>query len=147
MKIVVVELLQSLFKEITITERNRDLRAVRPHLLVFNREGCIGSLRVKILDMNEKIIAQSDAIPISTLGESPYIHGYFDFPVKAGLRVGESYLIAVVAEGGYSFSEEAWIGWVNEAGFRDTATYLVNKWNAPFDAELWESKQVRRGAA
>lgn len=146
-KLLVHELGTSLFQQITVGSNRLDVEAIRPHLYLHASPS--GSLQVQIQDTNGKIVAQSNTRTITSMKTLAYAHKFFLFSIKASLKPNETYRIALVASGGYSFSESAYVGWCN--GF-DSRTHLASYGvpfgtRAPLDFELWTKRLIRRGGS
>jgi hypothetical protein len=149
MRLVVHELKTTVFQEIRTKHLALDVRAVRPHLLVFNKTGLgAGTLKLQIQDPNGKIVAESASVSISSLATLNYAHKFFQFSISAHLRPYTTYRLVLVPGGGYSFSESAYIAWCSDWENFRFATYPARgRYDAPLDLEVWVSKEVKRGAA
>ncbi len=149
MRLIVHELVTTLYQEITVGAFPIMVEAIRPHLLVFNKAGLgAGTLTVRILDANGKRVAVSETLNIADLTTLAYAHKYYRFYINAGLRAGATYRVALVAGGGYTFSEAAYIAWCNGWEHRrNSSSYNFGEADAPLDFEIWERKEFRRGVA
>lgn len=124
------------FQTITPTS-NLIVEAFRPH--IYRHNSPTGSLRIKVNDNNGKLIKQSSAVTISSIGTLAFFHGLVKFDINVGLQKDQSYRIELVGEGGYTFSESAYIGWVNDFDLRRvSASYSPNvDFNAALGMEIW----------
>ncbi len=149
MRLLVDELETSLYQEIQTKHQHMMIGAIRPHLLIFNKTGLgAGTLKMQIQDTRGRVIATSETLNIASLSTLDYAHKYYRFYIDAGLRANTTYRIALVAGGGYSFSESAYVGWCNGWEFRQNANYSPSDGvNAPKDFELWPYRHFRRGVA
>jgi hypothetical protein len=94
--------------------------------------------------MSDNLIAESDSIDISDIGSMAFFHGYVRFYIDALLAKDTEYKFILVGEGGYSFSEAAYCGWVNAY---DLGKYPVgyspeNSLHYPLDVEIWDKKRI-----
>lgn len=140
MKLIVHELEDvGLTQELT-ADRNMIVEAVRPHL--YRHNFADGTLKLQILDQTDTVIGESDPVNISDIGSQAFFHGPVRFDINAGLKKNQTYKFKLVGEGGYSFSESAYIGWCN--GFdlgKYAPTYTPEAMiNYPLDLEVWERK-------
>ncbi|RTL05230.1 hypothetical protein EKK58_08765 [Candidatus Dependentiae bacterium] len=114
--------------------------ALRPHLYIHGSPS--GTVKVQILDTNNRVVTESSSVSISTLKTLDYAHKYYRFDLSANLSQDTSYKLAVVCEGGYSFSESAYVGvcldWDNRkssVGYSPSTSY-----EQPLDIEVWERR-------
>lgn len=144
MKLFVQEVRTSLSQTITVGTSNIQVSAIRPHLIRWLAPA--GTLTVQIWDANGNLVESSAAQSIASLGIGNYWHGYQRFYLNSMLRAGGVYKIAVVSSG-YTFSESAYFGWVNDFDLRKVpATFTPSAGAAAaFDLELWESKEASMG--
>ena len=105
-------------QKILIGESNQNLVSVRVHLYRHNFP--TGNLRVDLYDAAGSILLKSsEEIAISLLdkdngtGEAFY-HGQIRFLINYWLAPATEYFVRVVTTGGYSFSEAAYVGIVND---------------------------------
>jgi len=110
---------------------------IRPH--IYRHNFPVGSLKIRILDQEDAVIAESAAIDISDIGEMSFFHGYVRFDISTYLKGGEVYTIQLVGGDGYNFSESTYCGWVN--GF-DLQKYPMSdiptkSHEYPLDLEIW----------
>lgn len=136
MKLVVNECKPSTYQVISPDEKMFVI-AIRPHLYIHGAP--IGTVKVQIQDTNGLVVAESNALTITSLKAQSYAHGYFKFDIAANLTDESSYRIAIVCGGGYSFSESAYVGvcrdWDNTKstlGYASTGAF-----SAPLDIEIW----------
>ena len=148
MRLLVHELVTELYQEITVDHIPRVVGAIRPHLLVFNRPGLTGALRLEIRDTRNRVVAVSETLNLSDLSVLAYAHKYYRFYIDAHLRAGATYRVALVPGGGYSFSEAAYVAWCNGWEHRRlNSSYSFGELDAPLDMEIWERREIRRGVA
>lgn len=148
--LIVHELITTLHQVETVDHRPKYIRAIRPHLLIFNKSGLgAGTLKMQIWDSRNRVIATSETLNIADMTTLNYAHKRYRFQIDAALRAGATYRIALVPGGGYSFSESAYVGWCNawETRIRDVGYSPSSGVWAPLDQEFWEWKEVRRGVA
>ena len=138
-----------LYQQITVGTRDIQLYAIRPHIMKFAAPA--GSLTMRILDTNGKIIDSSETLAISSVltGLGTWPHGYQRFLISTELKANTIYRIALVASAGYAFSESAYIGWANDYDFRRvTASYTPSFGPyAALDTELWVNEDTPRRVA
>lgn len=142
MKLIVNELQTSLFQQITTGTRAIQLYAIRPHL--YRHGSPSGSLTVQVQDSGGKLIAASETLACTAVGSGTYWHGDQRFLIGAELAASTIYRVALVASGGYSFSESAYVGWCLDYDLRKVpATYSpsTNEKSAHL-LELWESRET-----
>lgn len=130
-------------QELNILE-NLNVLSVRPHLYKHNNPS--GSLKLQLLDENEKKISESSSILISDISNSSYFHGYVRFNCNWQLRDGVNYFIKLVGVG-YSFNESSYIGWCSDYDLRKVnADYSPNdSFHSALDLELWAKTKIKRG--
>lgn len=128
MKLVVHELKTVLSQKINL-DRNHFLEAVRPHL--YRHSWPAGSLSMQILESG-LVLVESEPVAISAIGTAEFFHGHVRFLMNAGLKRGVEYEMRLLADG-YSFGEEAYIGWCNR--FDEVDLHYAQ---APLDLELFE---------
>lgn len=140
MKLCVHELTGDGLTQTVTASRDTNVIAIRPHLYKHNAPS--GSLKIKLLNDADVEIAESESIAISSISGQPFYHGYIRFYINAYLKRGETYTIKLVSEGGYSFSEPAYIGWCNDYDFAkyDTDYEVSHVVLRPLDLEIWERK-------
>lgn len=139
MKLLVHELQDEVYQTIT-PSKNVVVEAVRPHLYKHNFPS--GNIVIEIHDSIGCLIAQSEPVNIADISEADFYHGYIRFYIKAYLQAGTTYRVVIKAQGGYSFSESAYIGICKSFDF-DTypASYYPNSGvNAPLDIQVWTRK-------
>jgi hypothetical protein len=139
--LLVDELQSSLYQEVTAT-KNFDLVAIRPHL--YKHRNPSGNLTVELQDGNGELILASDVVNISAISAANFFHGYIRFDLIKPILEGQVYRIALIPGGGYSFSENAYIGWCRDYDLRKyTATYSPNTGHASaLDFEAWERREI-----
>jgi hypothetical protein len=135
---------KGLKQKISITENNLNVLSVRHHVYKHNNPN--GSLKLLLLDENEKTISESESILIIDISNAAYFHGYVRFNCNWQLKKETDYFIKLVGVG-YSFSESAYIGVCNDFDLRKVdATYSPNdSFHAALDLELWAKTKIRRG--
>jgi hypothetical protein len=140
MRLVVHELLTGAtdLQQIVTPDRNTIVEAIRPHL--YRHNFASGSLKVQILDGSDVLLAESAAVAISSIDTANYFHGYVRFDVTAYLAKDTPYKVRLVNAGGYTFSEAAYVGWVNgyDLGKYPPSTVPANDQYYPLDLEIWE---------
>lgn len=146
MKLVVAELVTELSQQIKSVGGVRNVRHIRPHL--FRKGAPAGGLKLEVRDANGGLIATSNTVLNSAIGSLTYAHGYVKFDVTVQLASEQIYEVALVPTGGYSFAESDWIGWCNgyDLGKYPEITPTSGSFNKPLDLEIWEFKQVVKGA-
>jgi len=151
MKLVVFELgLTGSFGNTQLSQQIRttkdvQLEAIRPHLYVEDNPS--GSLFIEVQDNNNKTIATSNAVTVSSItGGSTYFHGYVRFDILIGLRESVAYNVALKSTG-YTYSPTSFVGWANDFDLRKAIASVPSPVgvSSPLDMELWERKQVMRG--
>src|SRR5439155_1263536 len=137
----------SFYQQITWGQRNTRIGAIRPHLLVFNKPGLSGTAQVQIQDTRGRAIATSETLNIPGLSTLAYAHKYYRFRITAALRKSETYRLAVILGGGYSFSESAYVAWCNGWDLRPRSPSYspASGFLAPLDYEVWSKEEIRRG--
>lgn len=140
MKLVVHELITTLSQQVTAT-KNFNLSNIRPH--IYKHGSPSGSLQILIEDINNKLVASSNIIAISSLSTLAYAHKYYKFDVITPIKLGGIYKITLKGIS-YTFSESAYIGWCLDYDLRKyTATYSPNAGiKSAFDFEGWEEKEL-----
>jgi hypothetical protein len=143
MNLILQELNTELVQAITTT-KILNLYAFRLHL--YKQGNPSGSLFVRIKDAQGGTIADSEPISISSISNADYFHGYVRFLISYPLKINTEYFISL-KQSGYSFSESAFIGWVQDLGLqRVTATYSPNtSYNSPLGLEVWAYEHLIRG--
>lgn len=134
--------------ETTLTQQveataDAQVHAIRPHLYIKNNPA--GSLRVNILDSNNRLIESSDTIAISAITSALYFHGYVRFLIEEPLKKGEIYHIRLVGTSGYSFTDTSspLVGWCFDF---DLAKYpKAAGVDSAFDLEIWHHRQIKKG--
>lgn len=141
MKLLVFEIQEAGVYQTVKPTRNVNIEAIRPHLYVHANPA--GTVKVQVQDSSGGLIAESTALTIADISAATYFHGKVRFYINASLRKGETYRIAVVGAGGYSFSESAYIGVCNSFDLSTyDASYSPNVgFNAPLALEIWERTQ------
>lgn len=145
MILVVHELKTELKQQVSIDDKDFILSGIRPHLVKTGNPG--GSLQMEIEDTSNRLIGNSEIIPISAITPAAYFHGYVRFYCNVPLKKNTNYFVSLKGVG-YSFSESAYIGWANDYDLRRTPLdYVpVSDIEAPLDLELWtKNKTIRRG--
>ena len=142
--LIVHECTPEVFQEI-VPLSNMFLTGIRPHLYIHGAPS--GSVKVRITDVNDRLISESAGVSIGTLKALTYAHGWWLFDLNTPLRKGETYRIYITGFSGYSFAESDYIGvckdWDSE---KTDQTYSPNdELNAPLDFETWvkEGSNVR----
>jgi len=145
-KIIVHELESSpLFQEITITDLNLDVTALRPYIYKHNAPG--GNIQMQVRDSGNKILASSNTLTESDIGTDAFFYGAVKFDINVSLRKNTNYRLALVSGGGYSFAESDFFGWVNGAFDREIVdrNYTAsNVFGLPLVCEIWTNKTVRK---
>lgn len=132
-------------QEITIKDTNVNLTNVR--LDLYRHNSPAGSLVVRVKDQNDRQIAESNSVTITSIGSDSYFHGWVTFNVTAALRKEQSYRFTLDSSG-YSFSEAAYVGW-NKQWDRPVSDISYSAPNADYSSalglQLWEQNDFRRG--
>lgn len=136
MKLIVHEILTSVSQALT-PNKTKQVSVVRPHLYIHNKP--VGTLKVTISQEDGTLIGQSTEIDIQSMTTLPYFHGYIRFDVSAHLKRDVKYVFSVVAGGGYSFSENGYVGVCNDFDLRkyDLSAPITHPKYAPLDVEVW----------
>lgn len=144
MQLIVDELYSTTAQQITVGPKDIQLYAIRPHLIRYQQP--TGSLQIQILDQVGRLVDSSETIAISAIGSGNYWHGYQRFLITTELKANSVYQIALVASGGYLFSETAYIGCCLDFDLRKVpATYSPNTGiNSALDLEIWDTEEFRR---
>lgn len=144
MTLVVHELVTFLAQPLTATLKNREIVAVRPHLVKYGNPA--GSFYLEIQDQSANPIATSNALTAAEISSASYFHGHVKFDVSATIRLGRTFRVALKSTG-YTFSESNYIGWCNDydsriysLGFDDPAIDQM-----PLDVQIWGYEQARKG--
>lgn len=147
MKLIVHELITTLSQDITIGLNHLLCYGIRPHLLKFGNP--TGTLTLQLQDAFGKKIQDFETLNISSIPAGNYYHGYIRFQNNVPLKADETYTIALIPGGGYSFSESAYIGWCKDYDLRKAPTAWTPSvgCNAGLDLELWATLMHKRGAA
>lgn len=147
MKLIVQELHTERHQDIRIGRNSIRLKAMRPH--IYKAGFPAGSLKMQIQDLDGRVIGESETIAISAITAATYSHGYLRFYIDAHLKADTVYRIALIAAGGYSFAEAAWVGWCNDFDLQK----VPREWtpnmgvHAALDLELWDEAEFLRGAS
>jgi hypothetical protein len=142
-KLAVAELKSELYQDLSCT-RDVDIHAVRLHLYKHNEPQ--GNLKVQITNGDGLFLAESGFIPMSSISDQPFFHGYIRFLVSYPMKKNSLFRVYLKYSGKYSFSDSAYIGWCNDFDLRKyPATYSPNKsTRAALDLEVWsKSERVR----
>lgn len=135
-------------QEITIGTQDLYLNTVRPHLYKHNSPS--GELVLRLLDSNQRVIKETSALTVAAweAAESllDFAHQYVSFEIDTPLKSGTTYYVELEAQGGYSFSESAYLGWCYDYDLRKvSADYTPNAgYNSAFDFEFWARKNQTR---
>jgi hypothetical protein len=137
MKLVVQELNASPITQVITPSRHVLIEAIRPHIYRHNLPA--GTVKLQIHDDAAVLVAESEAITITNIGTLAFFHGYQRFYIDAWLAKDQDYTLSLVGTG-YSFSESAYVGWVNG---HDLAKYPLvgtpaSHLQYPYDFEIWE---------
>lgn len=138
MKLVVNELREEGVAQIVTPPRHVLVEAIRPH--IYRHGFPSGTLKLQILNGGGEVVAESNDVPINSIGTLSYFHGYIRFDITAYLAKNESYVINLVGDDDYAFDESAFCGWVNglDLGKYAANEIIATSWNAPLDLEIWE---------
>jgi len=138
MKLMVSELTASNIDQVVTPEKNTIVEAIRPHLYRHNMP--TGSLKLQIRTAADALVAESEVINISDIGSLSYFHGYIRFYINAYLQKNVPYTIRLIGQGGYTFTESAYIGWCGgfDLGKYPVPTVIAESFNQPLDLEIWE---------
>lgn len=122
--------------------RSQAIQAIRPHIYRHRRPA--GSLTIELRDAAAKVFATSNTIAISSLvltggADQDFVHSYFQFDIDASVRKDQVFSVALVASGGYTFAELAYVGWCRDFDLRKyTANYgTANGIDSALDMEIW----------
>ena len=138
-------------QEMTCNE-NSFLSAVRIH--VYRHRFPTGSVKMQILDTNKRLMGESETLAISSLDVDTgttgldFFHGIVNFDFNLPIKSGVNFFLRMVGTAGYSFSETAYIGWVNGFDLRKLdADYTPNdNEKAALLWEPWVRRRTLRGS-
>ena len=143
------ELVTTLDADVTPT-RNMDITQISLRLLRHNTT--TGTLSIQVRDSNSKIIASSSSVTISAMASLSYAVVDTPFPISVKLQKDLNYKIRLVPAGGYSFSSNNHIGWLQDTDYetdserRVAITYANGRgFSGPFDYLPFEKRLVVRG--
>lgn len=148
MKIIVHELIATpLFQKIIVGENDINVSFVRLHL--YKALAPAGSVICQIWNSEQRVIAESDPVTITTISAANYFHGEVRFDVKAALKANQAYYVALTSSG-YTYDANTWVGWcndwdLNKVEVADDNILLTGLTNRPLLIELWEQKQISEG--
>lgn len=147
MKLIVHELVSSLYWAVESPLDPRVIRGIRPHLLRYGAP--TGSLYMEIRKASdETLYATSETIAVSSIPVGTYWHGFIRFYTNFILPASTNLKVYLKSSGGYAFAETAYIGWCIEwdslRKYDMSSDYFVTE-DAPFDCELWGYKNVTKG--
>lgn len=139
---LIVNVLETNLTQLMTSLKAQEIVHIRPKILNFNNP--TGNIKVQVLDSNGNLKDESSTVDISTIGTDDYFHGHVTFNLAAGMLKDEAFQVRLVAGGGYSFSESAYIAWEHDFDHRKyTANFTPNDGvNSPLDMEIWEKKAV-----
>ena len=145
MKLVVIELGASpISQKLNTGTKPVFVEAIRPHL--YRHNFAAGTLQMLVYDSTgTTLVASSQTLNISALDSGfAYSHGYYTFNVNVGLAANTTYTFQLVGAGGYTFSESAYVGWVNglDLGKYPATTTPTDAFHYPLDIEVWNRSQV-----
>jgi hypothetical protein len=131
----------TLFQQMLAT-KSHDIVAIRPHILKVGSPG--GTLKIQTTDINGELIAESNTVNISSIGTLSNFHGYVRFDINFPVLTGKAFRVQLVAGGGYTASDAAFISWVLDYDLR---RYIANYEpstgeNSPFDVEFWQQRTI-----
>jgi hypothetical protein len=140
MTLLVNEITTSVYQGIK-PNSNKIIAAVRPHLYIKNLP--LGTIKVQITTNDGTLLGESLPLTISSITTSNEYHGYVSFYLTAFLKKDFSYLVNIVCQGGYSFSNSAFCGVCNDYDFRKykIESPIKHPRNAPLDLEVWTLSQ------
>lgn len=142
MKLVVHELKAEGLHQVLRSDKRVIVEAVRPHLYRHNVPA--GSVRMQIYS-GEDLVAESNAVDISTIGSLAYFHGYVTFYINAYLDKDVDYTFSLYSDGidGYTFSEPAYVGWCVgfDLGHYDATYVMASNLDSPLDLEIWSRSE------
>jgi hypothetical protein len=145
---IVHELRTSLYQEFTVTGRDREIYALRPHLAKYGSPA--GTFYMEVQDSSGQVIATSESFTASQIlpDNGTYPHGYQRFLISCALKVGRVIRVALKASG-YTFSESAYIGWLNDYDLRSNAISYTpaSDLEAPLDVQFADVEHFQRGAS
>jgi hypothetical protein len=138
LKLVVHELKAAGLFQTLRPDKRTIVEAIRPHL--YRHNFTTGSLRVQIWN-DEDLIAESNAVEISSIGTAAFFHGYVRFDIDAYLQKDTDYQIYLYSDGldPYEFNESSYIGWCNgyDLGKYDATYAVASNLHEPLDVEVW----------
>lgn len=136
---------QSLSQKITIGEKPLMVEHIRPHL--YKALSPSGSLQIQVWDSNQKVVASSSAVAISSISAANYFHGEVRFDISVNLRANASYYVSLVSTG-YTYSSTDFIGWITDYDLRKVSLasgLLGDATHSPLLLELWTRQQISEG--
>lgn len=127
-------------------DRNMLIRGFKPWL--FRVGTPAGTARLELRDENGRLIQASENEVLADIGEGTNWHGSAGIILKAGLRLDTTYRVALVAGGGYAFSDAAHIGWCLDYA-QDRKVRLgyteAGRDQSPYGLEAWTVQEKTRG--
>lgn len=117
--------------------KNYNVEAIRPH--IYKHGSPTGSLKLQILDSQNEIVAESTEVPISSISDATYFHGYVRFYINVHLKNDVEYRLVVMGTGGYSFSESAYCGACNDFDLQtlDRNYTAISNGDSSLDFQIW----------
>ena len=131
-----------LFLQFKPTE-NLNIVSIRPHLYIEDTPA--GSLFLQVLDLNKRLIKQSNTVAISSITTATYFHGFVKFDLNLGLQKDQSYYLALKSSG-YTYGASSFVGWCNSFdSARRTENFEVAGVTAAYELEIWTKDLSPKG--
>lgn len=148
-RLLVDELVTEL-EQTVVPSENLDIQAVYLGLYVANAPG--GTVTLELRNASDRLIKASNAVTVSSMKTDTYAHGVFRFDLSATVMKDQTYKLALVPGGGYTYSSTDFVGWkrdfdhTNDDLRRVKISYTGGKgYNAPFDYLPVVRTAVRKG--
>lgn len=122
--------------------------SIRPSL--YRHGSPAGSCLISVLDENENVVSQSAPLLMTDIDQEvatgdPEAHGYVQFEMDVNFVANRVYTIRLSSTGGYTFSEDDYIGWATDWEHKKYARDYspAGMLDAPLDVEFWGPERLR----